>query len=368
MVPLTARGSRAEVQFLSVGALDLLLRVVGGGANVDGAAAIIAAWRRDVTFAAGSRSRTSFGLASSLMETGAINVVVSDKFFAFGAFFALDEIRHNFSCRLPRADFVPVRVFGVFFAQKFVHLQYDRLLFFWVGRVLGSVDCDGSDVSDVSIFHFHHNLLDETDVFAGFGDGHCAMALLIQTSAGEHNFAFLHRRSWVVNLLWSTGANDLDFGASCRDWNILLVVVRQLGILGQVACITNLHSDSVSHLLFAHLQFRMKFADGASAAAFVLLFCWNFAGFTNFIGFFLAFFRFTAFDGFAASSGTNRFVHRLQTLISALARLGIGLDAFGWFGIIFASLSFATSIIGKENRVLARTTLFIRRAIQRFAV
>ena len=44
-------------------------------------------------------------------------------------------------------------------------------------------------------------------------------------------------------------------------------------------------------------------------------------------------------------------------------RLGIGLDAFGWFGIIFASLSFATSIIGKENRVLARTTLFIRRAI-----
>ena len=56
------------------------------------------------------------------METGAINVVVSDKFFAFGAFFALYEIRHNFSCRLPRADFVPVRVFGVFFAQKFVHL------------------------------------------------------------------------------------------------------------------------------------------------------------------------------------------------------------------------------------------------------
>lgn len=116
-----------------------------------GAIAIVFVGAFEVAFTrAGSGLRTFFSHAFSVIQAGAVDVMVLGEFLAFRARFSFGETGGNFGGCLPSMEKIPINMRRIWFAQKFFHRDRFSDFFNGIRRVFWGLDGDFFDEPNVS--------------------------------------------------------------------------------------------------------------------------------------------------------------------------------------------------------------------------
>jgi len=325
-----------------LGTVDRILRgwtrEIGRHANVAGAVAVVFHRDRDVAVLARLRRGTGFGLAVTLAQCSAVDVLFHLDLLAFFAFKRL--IDRNLFLRLPRSNLRPVAVFGIHLAHEFVDRNFLGVGDFGVFGVDGLFDDDLLDEPKVVGILFHLHLFYDSDVFAVLVHTRRSLCLAIQHAGFESDNALFFGSLFSCGLLLrraGAGDFDLDYAVGFGDGFSIVRVKLGESFERRRLHATVLHGNLVIDLQLAHLDSLVEFADFVDASAGVLFRLQFHAAFALFRRCLHALLFLAAFGGlFAGFVGSEWDNHWLLTFAPAFSRFRIGCDAFHWREIFAA--------------------------------